>query len=83
VTRLDGAPNPDRAGWVTVSRSTTRPGGSADAPLAHGLPAYTRTAAAVDAATDPGLVRWRRGLEPFLAGRGVSATALEVTGRRS
>lgn len=82
VPRLDGRPNPDRPGWVTVSRSTATTGGPPGALIAHDLSAYTRTAASVDAAADPGLVRWRSGLRPFLAGPGVTATGLEVTGVR-
>jgi hypothetical protein len=83
VPRLDGAPNPDRLGWLTVSRSTTVPGSAPDPASAHDLSSYTRTASEVDTSRDPGLVRWRSGLGPFLAGPGATATGLEVTGRRA
>jgi PGAP1-like protein len=82
VPRLDGAANPDRAGWITVSTAAEAPGESADAVRSHDLGSYARTAAAVDASADPGLVAWRAGLAPFLAGDGVTATQLLVTGQR-
>jgi hypothetical protein len=82
VPRLDGDHNPDRAGWVTVSRSTTPEGGRPSPGVAHHLGSYARTAAAVDVDPDPGLARWRDDLRPFLAGPGVTATGVEVTGER-
>jgi hypothetical protein len=82
IARLDGAANPDRPGWVTVSRSTIPAGGAPDPSTAHDLSSYARTAASVDASADPGLARWRSGLQPFLGGPGVTATGLEVTGVR-
>ena len=82
ISRLDGTPNPDRPRWVTVSRSTTAAGGAPSPSIAHDLSTYTSTAAAVDIATDPGLARWRSGVEPFLDAPGVTATGQEFTGRR-
>jgi PGAP1-like protein len=82
VPRLDGAPNPDRAGWVTVGRRVEAPGAPADAAASHDLGAYAVTAADVDASADPGLRRWRAGLAPFLAGEGVTATQVVVSAER-
>jgi hypothetical protein len=82
VPRLDGVVNPDHPGWLTVSRATTPAGGTPSPAVAHDLSTYAATAAAVDDATEPGLARWREGLRPFLAGPGVTATGLEVTGVR-
>ena len=81
VARLDGARNPDRPHWITVSRGTADAGGP-NAAQAHDLSVYARTAAAVDGSPDPGLARWRAGLEPFLAAPGVTATEMQITGRR-
>jgi hypothetical protein len=82
VPRLDGTVNPDRPGWLTVSRGATSGGGGPDPAAAHDLAAYAATADAVDAADDPGLSGWREGVRPFLGGPGVSATAVEVTAVR-
>jgi len=83
VPRLDGEPNPDRAGWVTVSAAAEPPGGAPDAVSSHEAARYADTAAAVDASSDEGLRRWRAGLAPFVAGDGVTATAVLVTGERA
>ena len=80
---LDGAVNPDRAGWVTVRR----PSGAREVPpdpaAAHDADAYAATGALVDASADPSLVAWRAALAPFVAGPGVTAVRTVVTGRRS
>ena len=82
VPALDGRRDPDRSRWVTVRR-TLRPGGLAlDAAGAHDVRAYTRTAALVDASSDPSVRGWRAGLAPFLAGAGVSASGRVVVGLR-
>ena len=76
VPRLAGAANPDRAGWVTVRAAAEPPGHPPDAALSHEATGYADTAAAVDASPDEGLRRWRAGLEPFVAGDGVTATEI-------
>ena len=82
VPRLDGAANPDRSSWVTVSRDVAPAGRAADVVAAHDVTGYVRTAALVDASTDPSVVAARARLAPFLAGPGVTATAVAVTATR-
>jgi hypothetical protein len=65
VPRLEGAANPDRAGWVTATRDLD--GRERRASAAHGVGEYAATAAAVDRSTDPSLVAWREGSRGFLA----------------
>jgi pimeloyl-ACP methyl ester carboxylesterase len=83
VPALDGAVNPDRAGWVTVRR----PSGADELPPdpggAHDAGAYAATGALVDASADPSLAAWRAALAPFVAGPGVTAVRTVVTGRRA
>jgi pimeloyl-ACP methyl ester carboxylesterase len=68
VPRLDGAANPDRQNWLTVSA----PAPSASLParteplVAHRLELYRRTAERIDASTDPSILHWRAGLSSFL-----------------
>jgi hypothetical protein len=82
VPALDGNPNPDRAGWVTV-RQRLRPGVlTADPLLTHGVEGYRATAALVDTSNDPSLVAWRASLAPFLRRPGATAVDLVVTGHR-
>lgn len=81
VPRLDGAANPDRGRWVTVSRTVTPDGDRPDVVVTHDVSTYARTAALVDASHDPALVAARERLAPFLAA-GTTATTVEVTGRR-
>jgi len=83
VPRLDGRPNPDRAGWITVSAPAERPGAPVDPAGSHDADAYVRTAAAVDASVDPGLRQWRAGLAPFLAGDGATGTRMTVSAERA
>ncbi|GAB3450521.1 hypothetical protein GCM10027517_38130 [Phycicoccus ginsengisoli] len=66
VPRLEGQPNPDRRGWVTVTRDL-RGGPVRTASGAHATAEYARTAALVDAATDPSTVAWRDGSTRFFA----------------
>jgi len=82
VPRLDGRPNPDRAGWITVSAPAERPGAPVDPAGSHDADAYARTAAAVDASVDPGLRQWRAGLAPFLGGDGATGTRMLVSAER-
>jgi hypothetical protein len=66
VPRLDGRANPDRAGWVTVTRDlrgdATQPG---RASAAHSSDGYAETGAAVDASTDRSVRDWRAGSREF------------------
>ena len=90
VPRLDGAVNPDRPNWVTVSRPATElagaraMGGDVHPRLVqtHGADTYAATGALVDASADPSVVAWRRGLGVFLDSPGATARAREVTGAR-
>jgi pimeloyl-ACP methyl ester carboxylesterase len=73
VPRLDGAPNPAGPNWVTVSRPASADpqlrAVAADSPMpGHSLAGYARTAALVDASSNPSLLAWRRGAAAFLAG---------------
>jgi hypothetical protein len=65
VPRLEGAPNPDRAGWVTATRDLDDGRRDGTGSAAHGVGEYAVTAAAVDRSTDPSLVAWRGGSEAF------------------
>ena len=80
VPRLEGASNPDRAGWVTATRDLdardvdardvdARDLGARErrGSVAHGVGEYAATAAAVDRSTDPSLVAWREGSRRFFA----------------
>src|SRR5699024_608818 len=67
VAGLDGAPNPDRADWVTIRRSLAEDlGADAGATDAHALGEYTETAGLVDASDHPSVRAWREGAAPFL-----------------
>jgi hypothetical protein len=69
VPRLEGQPNPDRRDWVTVTRDLE--GGSVrTASGAHSTGEYARTAALVDASTDPSTVLWRDGSGEFFTRAG-------------
>ena len=71
VPRLEGATNPDRRGWVTVTRDLA---GDTDslgtASGAHATREYVETAAAADETDDPSLAAWREGSARFFAGDG-------------
>jgi pimeloyl-ACP methyl ester carboxylesterase len=83
VPRLDGRPDPDRAGWVTVRRTVHDPGAPANALRAHDLDEYRRTMALVDRSTDQSLRAYRAGLEPFLDRPGATGWSNDVTLRRA
>ena len=68
VPRLEGQANPDRRGWVTVTRDL-RGGPVHTASGAHATREYVRTAALVDSATDLSTVAWREGSSEFLVPR--------------
>jgi hypothetical protein len=88
VPRLDGAPDPDGRRWITVSRSASgdppEPGAAGD-PLvaAHGMHAYRRTAAAVDASAAPSIAAWRAGAAAFFARPGARGITTEFLAARS
>lgn len=65
VPRLEGAPNPDRAGWVTATRDLDDGRRIGTGSEAHGVGEYALTAGAVDRSSDPSLVAWRDGSEAF------------------
>ncbi|WP_191564895.1 hypothetical protein [Janibacter melonis] len=84
VPALDGARNPDRAGWVTVRRDLRGdlpgdlrrlPDAVPTATGAHSGRLYESTGALVDerTATDPSLRRWREGAADFLDAERVDA----------
>ena len=66
VPRLEGQANPDRRGWVTVTRDL-RGGSVRTASGAHATSEYARTAALVDSATDGSTSAWREGSSRFLS----------------
>lgn len=75
VPRLEGRSNPDRAGWVTVTRDLDGAPGTADrASSAHRSDLYAETAAAVDASDDPSVAAWRAGSRAFFAGPGEASS---------
>lgn len=83
VPGLDGQDNPDRAGWVTVTRDVAGPlGPDARATEAHDARLYTETATQVDAALadHASLGHWRAGADPFLSGG--EATTIDYDVRR-
>ena len=67
VPRLDGRPNPDRAGWVTVTRDACEDGDDR-ASTVHDLGGYVETAALVDDSSDPSVAAWRSSSAAFFAG---------------
>lgn len=83
VPRLDGRPNPDRPGWVTVQRTLTPPASAVSGVVAHELGGYSQTAALVEASRHPSVEAWRAGLTPFLDRPGATAWAVDVRGERS
>ncbi len=82
VPRLDGTANPDRPGWVTVSRQATPAGTGIDVEQTHAASTYQDTLALVDHSTDPTLAAWRAGLGEFLDRPGAAAVSVNVVGTR-
>lgn len=73
VPHLDGADNPARRDWVTVTRDVAgTPGVDGRATSAHESDRYVETARLVDerTATDASLREWREGADAFLGGPG-------------
>jgi len=67
VPRLEGEPNVDRRGWVTVTRDL-RGSEVLSAGASHASARYRETAAQVDASRSASVVQWRLRAAPFLAG---------------
>jgi hypothetical protein len=74
VPKLDGADNPDRPNWTTVTRELTDAEGTLDGQRgpggAHSTDTYAGTGADVDASDDPGIEQWRQDQQQFLDGTG-------------
>lgn len=68
VPRLDGAPSPDRASWVTVRRDVPVGAGRPSAVAVHSAREYARTAGEADRSDAPSLRSWRAGSGRFFAG---------------
>ena len=78
VPGLEGAANPDRAGWVTVERSLADDlGRDARATQAHDSGRYAETARLVDASEDPSLAAWRQGAAPFVGTAGTPTVTID------
>lgn len=84
VPRLDGAANPDRTNWVTVTRDLTD-GDPTDADrgfeAAHSLRNYRQSGHYVDQSNDMALARWREAVAQFF-GNG-SAQRFRISLRES
>jgi hypothetical protein len=88
VPRLDGADNPDRPTWTTVTRDPTgvpmRKGGSVDAIMeSHGTAIYADTGQLVDSSPEPSLAATRASLDPFLTNDASAATVQDFRMIRS
>jgi hypothetical protein len=83
IPRLDGRPNPRRAGWLTVRAPVPRPVDALDLLreplLAHRAELYQQTGSAIDRSTDPALSAWRHQAAPFLTATSGAAWDVEVT----
>lgn len=87
VPALDGSPNPDTPDWTTVRRdlgaSESEADRQADRDIVrrHELATYTRTAAAVEAQSDPSVRRWIEDTDAFwdTDGRSCTRIVFEVT----
>lgn len=66
VPKLDGADNPDRPNWTTVTRELSKAEGTSSKTgqrgpgEAHSTPNYATTGADIDRSTDAGIEQWRR-----------------------
>jgi hypothetical protein len=80
VPRLDGAADPDRPEWVTVSRQWGR---GQDPFAAHRAGAYAVTGGLIDASADPGVQAWRRGARTFLVPPGGRVEVVDVVVARA
>lgn len=82
VPRLDGVANPDRANWVTATRTLPERGDHAGtASGAHSTREYEQTAALVDTSPDPSVQDWRESSRAFFARHG-DARAPTITDYR-
>lgn len=66
VPNLDGAANPDRPNWTTVTRRLPRTGDGAAG--AHEAPAYSRTMKLIAANPPPAVAAWLAANRKFLGG---------------
>lgn len=87
VPSLDGAPNPDRPSWVTVTADVrdhpvAGPLLDTDPLISHDTLVYLRTGAQVDSSTDPSVVAWTAGAKLFLARPGAGVEVFDRVGRR-
>ncbi|MGN6721837.1 MAG: PGAP1-like alpha/beta domain-containing protein [Marmoricola sp.] len=84
VPKLDGADNPDRPNWVTVTRDDdgSVDGDGEDVVDAHSVRTYRRTASAIDGADEPALLRWRADNTDFFGHGSISQFRLSVAGTR-
>ncbi len=88
VARLDGAANPDRQNWATVTRDLTQVAGFAEdlrrAPLLpHRIEYYLDTAELVDASSDDSVVAWKAAAAPFLDVSDADVTVSEYRATRT
>jgi hypothetical protein len=80
VPKLDGADNPDRPNWTTVTRElsdaegTNQQTGQRGPGEAHAVPNYVDTGADVDHSDDPSIEQWRNDQEEFFNGTGDTAS---------
>lgn len=87
VPRLDGAPNPDRPSWVTVTADVSDhpvagPLLDTDPLIAHDTHVYQRTGAQVDSSANPSVVAWLAGARLFLARPGANIEVFDRVGQR-
>lgn len=76
VPRLDGAPDPRRRGWVTVTRDVgDDPGVGRDLVKAHAIEEYAETAADAERSSAAAMEDWRRGAGDFLPADGAPESA--------
>jgi hypothetical protein len=82
VPKLDGADNPDRPNWTTVTRELSDAEGTLDGQrgpgAAHSVPNYSMTGSDVDASDDPGIEQWRHDQEQFFDGP-ATATSYQIS----
>jgi hypothetical protein len=91
VTVADGADNPDRPGWTTVTRHLLDPADGDDVVqaavaedpfAAHRPEPYQATAERVDASRDPSVLAWKRSVCRFLDAPGATSSATDWVAER-
>jgi hypothetical protein len=87
----DGADNPDRPGWTTVTRHLLDPADGDDVVqaavaedpfAAHRPEPYQATAERVDASRDPSVLAWKRSVCRFLDAPGATSSATDWVAER-